>query len=243
MINKLKQFTATAILALGYVTFAQAVPTLQLDIAGGTYDLADETIITTDSAFTLYAYATPGNVSVEDILADTYYLSIAVTPKLTDATDLGTIYVNGTAIDVTADMIFGTPPLDVIYKNMDLPSHDIYETYYAEIAFTFDPDMTTSIYNVQDNPGTGIDGGTGMFYTAFDIDASGLDSSVGLHFDLYNTALKSFRNGDVLKLDDFAPFSHDAAMVRDIPEPATLWLTSLGLLGLFGVTKKRKAHA
>ncbi|MDH5571429.1 MAG: choice-of-anchor N protein, partial [Gammaproteobacteria bacterium] len=130
----LKQYNVIALLALGFNSLTQAVPTLQLDIGGGYYNLADETVETFDNMFSVYAYATPGNTVTESsILAETYYLSIAVTPQLASASDLGTIYVNGTAINVTADMFYGNPPLDVTASNLDLPSHDIFDTYYAEI--------------------------------------------------------------------------------------------------------------
>ena len=41
---------------VGMSTFASAVPTLQLGIAGGTYDNATKTIIASSNSFSLYAY-------------------------------------------------------------------------------------------------------------------------------------------------------------------------------------------
>ena len=38
---------------------AHAVPTLQLDIAGGVYDWSSKTIVATSSSFTLYALLNP----------------------------------------------------------------------------------------------------------------------------------------------------------------------------------------
>ena len=230
--NTFKKLAVIATLVFGFSGFALAVPTLQLDIGGGYYDAVDETITTNDTIFTVYALATPGSVSEADILADTYYLSIALTPQTSDPAGLGSITVNGVTINV-ADMLYGTPPLDGTV-DPDLPSHGIYDTLYAEIEFTLDPALTSAKYNSQDDPG-GLDTtGTGTYYAAFDIDASGLDASVGLHFDLYNLAVKKGST----ELDGFAPFSHDAAMVR-VPEATTIALLGLGLLGLGFVSRRR----
>ncbi len=239
--NTLRQLSAIAILAFGFTTFAQAVPTLQLDIGGGYYDATDETITTNSSVFDLYALVTPGSVLEVDILADQYFLSIAVTPSLADASNLGFITVNGITIDVTADMLYGTPPNDAMVSP-DLPGHGIYDTYYAEIDFMLDESNTSSTYNTQDEnipgqrgTGAGPDtDGTGSFYEKFVIDASNLDPSIGLHFDLYTLAAK---NGST-ELDAFAPFSHDAAMVR-VPEASSIALLGLGLLGLGFAARRR----
>ena len=51
---------------------ASAVPVLQLDIGGGTYDPVTETVVTSDSSFTVYAYGTPGgNVSYANLTGRT----------------------------------------------------------------------------------------------------------------------------------------------------------------------------
>ena len=38
---------------------ANAIPTLQLGIAGGTYDFATQTVVSTSPSFSLYAYLLP----------------------------------------------------------------------------------------------------------------------------------------------------------------------------------------
>jgi len=216
---------------------ALAVPVLQLDIGGGYYEGgSEESIMTTANTFSVYGYATAnGNTSDSDLLSDTYYLSVALAPKVTSPGNFGSFTINGTTVNATADMVFGKPPTEAAQH---LGAHDIYSTYYYELAFSLVSTQTSSIYNTQDNAGTGpITPGSGMFYVAFDIDRSNLSAGTELHFDLYNTKVKN--NGNV-SVDDFAPFSHDAATAASVPEPAGYILATLGLAGLLAGRKRRQ---
>lgn len=228
-----------------------AVPTLQLDILGGVYiGPPEETIVTGADAFTVHAFATPGNVSEDDLKAETYFLSIAIRPKTSASASLGSFTVqgpgtiendgaslidgssisSGQTIMVTGDMIFGLPPIGAT-ANPLLGPHDVFETFFLEIEFEFIASDIADIRNTQDNPGEPL--GTGSvdsfsFFAAFDVDMTNLSDDVDLHFDLYSMKVK--RN-EVITLDDFAPFSHDAESV--IPEPASLVVW--GLLALVGL--------
>ena len=235
-----------------------AVPTLQLDILGGFYvGLPEETIMTGDSAFTVIAYATPGSVSEAEILADTYYLSVALRPKtgplgesfgsftiegpgsINNGTHDGTSIGSAVTVSVTGDMTYGVPPVDAT-GNPLLGDHGIFETYFLEIEFQFVASDTADTRNTQDNPGEPLGAGPGSFFAAFDFDISGLSDDVELHGDLYNTKVKSGPAGDIVR-DDFAPFSHDVETI--IPEPASMvvWglLVSLGLY--VGCRRRRRA--
>ncbi|MHB8893976.1 MAG: choice-of-anchor N protein [Candidatus Geothermincolia bacterium] len=200
---------------------AHAIPSLQLDIAGGAYNPKStdpsydsnhnaETIVgpavAPGEAITVYAYLYPdgenkgGNTTP---LNDYYYLAVAVTPnpgQSTPAPDRGSIVINGVNIPVTGLMTYGVPPYDAFmgqdHDPQDLSTHEVYETYYLQLQFTFGtPDPTTGeptyqtsqAYNTQDNPGQGPLPGTDMYYKAFTVDTTGLTEGSFIHFDLYNS--------------------------------------------------------
>lgn len=235
---------------------ALALPSLQLDIDGGWYNPAggsslydEETIVASDSLFTLYALLTPGqdgvpafNVFQKDGVDNDAYLSIAVYPKMAigDGGNYGSFTIDGgTPIVVTNDMAHGTPPND----DAELQSHGIFDTYYYEVGFDWDSANEITSYNSQDRAINGgalsLSSGTGTYYIPFVIDVSGIPiaadtvKQISLHFDLYT----SDWNGDG-KLEYKAPFSHDA-QASPVPEPATMLLFGTGLIGLAGLGRKK----
>ena len=222
---------------------ARAVPQLQLDILGGSYDASTQTIMAGANSFSLYAYSLslPGN----------FFLSMALVPSTSASGNYGSFTLNGSSVNVTGDMTFGTPPLETILGGAgtdpgDLASHGIFPTYFAERMFSFSSANQSGIYNTQDDAGAGPQAGSGMYFARFDFDISGLAAGYGLHFDLYNeTLISSCKNrtctiGDI-DVNKFAPFSHDAgAMVTTIPEPETyaMLLAGLAVLGFAGRRRK-----
>lgn len=229
----LKRFFA--VLAVAVAPYAaSAVPVLQLDIEGGSYDSASETIVTSESSFTVYAYATPqGNTSLDALLGRTHYLSVALTPQ-TGPADVaaGSFTVNGTTYLATQDMTYGVPPIEAngtaAHDGGDLGQHEIFETFFVEIPFQFVAGQTSGEYNTQDDAGQGPIAGSEMLYVAFDVDRAGLPAGYELHFDLYSVQ-PGQRAGDTDKYD-FAPFSHDAGTSPPVPEPTAALVFAAGLL-------------
>ena len=257
---------ASFVLLISFSSLSMAIPYLQLDIMGGMdkvgYDVGDESIYTKSDVFTLYAFANPGGELFDengnpdgvgpsnpaDTLADTFYLSIAIVPKSATTTDFGSFDINGATKD-TSDMIYGIPP-SMASENPHLGPHGIYETLYYEQSFKFVANKTTAAYNTQDYPGaTKFDSSKDeMFYMDFALDVSDMGNYLAgvdifgedifkdfeLHFDLYD--LKTKKDG--FSRGYFAPFSHDAKTIP-APEPSTLILLVLGLVGLAAYRRKR----
>lgn len=218
---------------------ANAVPTLQLGIVGGTYDSTTQTIIATSSVFSLYAYIKPDSTNT---LSDTYYLSMALTPKVSASANLGSFTYNGNTVNATADMTYGTPPIDAFSQAFDpgdLSRHGVFPTYFKEVGFSFDSSNTSGIINTTDNPASGPIAGSGMYYKRFDFNTTNLAAGYGVHFDLYNTKL----SGTDTDITQFAPFSHDAQsmIVSPVPEAQTYAMMMVGL-GLIGFSVRRKKH-
>lgn len=251
------------ILALSFVgsltlpSAVSAIPLLQLGIADGVYDVQDETTVATGLSFTLYALLTPPNGSsasaIEALLNDTYYVAAALTPRVTTPQNLGSFSFNSQTIDATADMVYGTPPFEHLDPGTqdgdsgDLANHGIYQTYFKEFGFKFKsgPGATAKQCGVNVNCATAInvedDIGEAptpspsgpMYYMAFQVDTSQLNSNYQVHFDLYSEKFKNCNAnmsnpGCDIDINKFAPFSHDAQSYA-VPEPSTLTLLGVGV--------------
>lgn len=237
----------TVVVLAGLVGSALAIPSLQLDIAGGTYDPVTQTVIASGNPFTLYAYLIPDSGAT---LGDTYYISAAVTPAVSTPTSLGSFTFNGSAVNVTSGMVYGNPPIDAVQTKDpgDLASHSIYPTYFQQFGFTFNPNNTADAYNTQDTPGAGPtpDPNGTMYYQGFNVDTSSLAAGYAIHFDLYDTQSGNPVSTDI-DIKEFAPFSHDAQSggcnnCAPAPEPSALLLLGSGLLGLGLIGRKKVFH-
>lgn len=118
---------------LGLSLSVQAIPTLQLGIAGGTYDNVSKTIIASSNAFSLYAYLIPDS---DNSISETYKISMAITPQVSSPQNLGSFTVNGNVIDATSGMNYGIPPADLTVETTYVgDSHDLPSTVFSQRIF------------------------------------------------------------------------------------------------------------
>jgi|GEM_PF-874795 len=187
---------------------AVAIPQLQLDVGGGTYNQTGsetapptpETIVAQGDVFTLYAYGYPNgdinnnDTGINDWLTRQFFVSMAVIPQTANISeDFGFFSVNGITINTSSSGLqFGVPPVENYTgtSDQDLPSHGIFPTSFIELGFNFLDSNKANPYNTAENAGAGptpAQNDSFMYFQAFDIDIGGLKEGYAIHFDLYAT--------------------------------------------------------
>ncbi len=218
-----------ASILLATAPWANAIPGLQLDATGGVYNNTVESTSISSDVIELWALVNGAPAS-----SGTYWVDVAITPNTTSAQNLGSFIFNGTPVNVTSGMTLGNP---------GLPPHGVYNTYYKEFSFTFNPSHKITPYDVSlgaGQPATHLNSSGTGFYNEFSVNLSGLSENVEVWFDLYHRNTSG-------SVDAKAPFSHDVFTVSgsgpgtQIPEPTGFVLTGIGLLTLFAVIRRRKA--
>jgi hypothetical protein len=250
---------STAILTVLFVALfagrANAEPLLQLDMRDGAYDPIDETIVAPGDSFSLFAILTPkknaSQAQITQLLNETYYISVALTPKTSHPQSLGSFEFGeqggvSTTYDVTDDMMYGTPPLETVSwllqgsDSGDLSKHGIFQTYFVEVGFKFSEANRTETYNTADTPGGATPNAAGKsYYAEFAGDTSNLAAGYNLHFDLYDTKIRNMLCVPDVDVDHFAPFSHDAATTTPVPEPGTGLLLLMGAVLVARFSRRR----
>lgn len=221
MMKKVALLLGVLVLTCGV---AQAVPSLQLYIDGGTYDAVTETWVASSAPFTLFAAGSkkPNCTIIDEVLL---YISVSQA----DYNTAGAITIMG-AIGEPANVLAvnellgsgGTPPdANSPGTPPDLSPHGIFPAYYWAVSL---PDLLVGSAGetVPDyQPGeTGFADGDIQRYI---VSVSGFET---VHFDLTG---RSFLPNGKPKIN-FAPYSHDAEYGDGkVPEPSTLLLLGMGI--------------
>ena len=142
--KKVSILFASALFLFGIIGSANATPTLQLDADPAIFvDGIDPDTVATSDIFTLYALLDHNKIEAIDTdWENTYnfFIAAALTPPTADAGNYGSFEFDGEEINVTTDMVFGTPPVALLAD--DIPPGGLYETYYKEFAIEFDVIIT-----------------------------------------------------------------------------------------------------
>lgn len=216
-------------------TNAYALPSMQLDADPSEYIWGDEeSSVVSESEFTLYALLDPDKLPAPDYNDGwRYFISASLTPPTDDITSggpYGSFTFNGTTVNVnTTDMVFGTPPYELeLLSDKQVSPHGVFPTYFWEYELDFDGAPSTDWYNVQTGE---VNPNDSLLYRTFLVNFANLTGGLNLHFDMYAV------NGD----GDFevAPYSKDVQTTTSVPEPSTVLLFGIGLVGLAGMSRRR----
>ena len=247
------KITLLAVATVFLSSQAMATPRLQLDFGTDNveYDSGTDTILTSDSTFTLRSFLNPNEAkqTVAEAAAGTYRVSVALSPQSAPGSvipSFGSFTVGGNTYDGSSSWLYGTPPAEFHTNGQDLADHGVFETHYLEFGISFDVNNDIDLYNTQERAesadpsiyGTDLltDAADKMMYVDLEFDVSGLLSPYQLHFDLYEIGLT---NNGKEKVVDKAPFSKDAGTNVTVPEPGIIALLGVGLVGI-GAARRRR---
>jgi len=232
--------TKVLILLLVFLTAtaAHALPALQLFIAGAEYDTRSQTWITTSNSFDLYVIS--ANTIRNDVIVS---MALGQTDNPADAG----ITFGGNVIS-NSDWVYGYAPMDNDVSNWsfdDIQRHNVFPTNFTE--------FNTGTYGVDQQVGSTLPNEFGGYWDpsqggpipgyvtvgevkTFHVEIEGLRRLTSVHFDAYTL------NTDGT-INEMAPLFCDAGVLGMAPEPGTIALFGLGLLGVGGLSMRKRFFA
>lgn len=245
---------------------AQAVPKLQIYIPGAYYDMDSETWIINSYDYELWvigssdvikdvkiALAVPEgedeNGSIKVDWTDTSIFGSTITMTESGGLDYSENQANYTERRIIDDeYLFGVASEGEYPLNGDgkeIPGHGVFPTDFYEY-YIGDFGLTQEVYNY--NP---PDGYTGESWIPDLVEIAALDAALG-EVKKFDISVSGYTWVDIVAYDHwvgsnskakyvFSPFSHDGAGGgTNAPEPATMLLFGLGLLGLAGIGRRQQ---
>jgi len=163
-------------------------------------------------------------------LSDTFRVIISLPNQPSSSNPNGIIDLPIVSEYVTTEGSLGSPGA-WIFGNPGLPPHGVFDTWHTSYDFTFTSGNAATIFDVQTG-GSFQPGFRDDFLIAF---GSGAEDDVPYHFDLVDVTAGTVDG----HFKEFAPFSHDAQRVQIIPEPSTVVLLGLGIIGFVVFWRRR----
>lgn len=236
------KYAGLALVALLVAGTAWACPTLQLYVPDGTYCDITDTWMADTCPFTLFVAGTKsGTYYGSDIKNVTLYVSVPTdlwNPK-------GSITISGATgepIEVlTVNELLGfggDTPVASPGKPSELASHEgVFPAYYWAVTL---PNL--KVNSAGETVPNWLPGQTGSAIGDIQRYVVSVTGFTGVHFDLAGTV----RTGYCSYERRFAPFSRDAGYEGEcedpssvIPEPATMTLVGLALVGIAPLARRR----
>lgn len=237
--GKTKLLGLLGVLSFIFVTAgnALAIPTLQLYIEGATYNLGTETWVTTSPSFKLWVLGDVGHDgSISDVRLSYAYDSsesgfVTFTP--TTASSL----TDPSIPSAPSSLASGSSGTPIMGDGNPLPPHSPYGSGVSWVSYQLG-DFTLTDSPIGDYTSGECPDGSCSYpdsgqINAYTVDVTGYS---WVHFDAFDHIIVGKNNAQYR----FAPFSHDAeGGGSPIPEPGTLSLLGLGLLGVLGFRKRK----